>query len=181
MALGDLVHCVTEAAVPTRDDPRPYLGLEHLAQGEPTVLGCARAADARSAKSAFVTDDLLLGRLRPKLRKAALAPFDGVCSTEILVLRARVDALPRYLLAAVHTDRFWSFAESSAVGTRMPRARWESLRRFRIALPPLQQQAEHVALLKALDHAVAANAAHLQRLREARSAIGESLTDGPRG
>ncbi|MFO0626986.1 MAG: hypothetical protein U0325_15350 [Polyangiales bacterium] len=175
VSLGEVVQCLGDIALPARDDRRPYIALEHLAQGEPRVLGHALAAEARSAKCAFAPDDILLGKLRPNLRKAALAPFAGVCSTDILVLRAGADALPRFVLAALHTDAFWSFAESSAVGTRMPRARWESLRRFRFALPDAPTQARAVEALGAFDRAVEANEQHLARLREARRALGASV------
>ena len=139
------------------------------------MLGDALASEARSGKCAFITDDLLLGKLRPKLRKAALAPFAGVCSTDILVLRAGADALARFVLAALHTDAFWSLAESAAVGTRMPRARWESLRRFRFELPDLAAQARAAEALSAFDRAVEANEKHLARLREARRALGATV------
>lgn len=175
VALGDVVRCLGDIAVPARDDRRPYIALEHLAQGEPRVLGHALAADARSAKCTFAPGDILLGKLRPNLRKAALAPFDGVCSTDILVLRPGADALARFVLAALHTDAFWSLAESAAVGTRMPRARWESLRRFRFALPDLSAQARAAEALCAFDRAVEANEQHLTRLREARRALGASV------
>lgn len=175
VALGDVVRCLGDIAVPARDDRRPYVALEHLAQGEPRVLGHAVAADARSAKCAFAAGDILLGKLRPKLRKAALAPFAGVCSTDILALRAGDGVIPRFVLAALHTDAFWSFAESTAVGTRMPRARWESLRRFRFVLPDLDAQARAAAALSAFDRAVEANEQHLSRLREARRALGATV------
>lgn len=179
MRLDEVVDCVSEALLPAGDDPRAYLGLEHLAQGEPTILGHALASEARSAKHAFIAGDLLVGKLRPSLRKAALAGFEGVCSTDILVLRARPVALPRFLLAALHTERFWRFAEASASGTRMPRTRWISLRRFAFDLPDLDAQAAAVRALDAMDRAVSANAAHLDQLRRARWAMHESLIEAP--
>lgn len=175
MRLGDVVRRVADAALPSADDARAYVALEHLAQGEPRLLGAASASEARSAKWSFARGDVLLGKLRPLLRKAALAPFDGVCSTDILVLRAEPEALPRYLLAALHTERFWAFAAASAVGTRMPRARWSSLCGYELSLPSLDAQREVARALEAMDRAVDANEAHLAQLREARRAVRESL------
>lgn len=175
VSLGEVATQVCLAEVPAPDDPRPYLGLEHLAQGEPRVLGRARAGDARSAKSSFLQEDILVGKLRPNLRKAALAPFAGVCSTDILVLRAGEAALPAFLLAVVHTDAFWSFAVSTAAGTRMPRTSWSALARYRFALPPLETQRRVADALAAVDRAVERNEAHLAQLRATRRALAERL------
>jgi type I restriction enzyme S subunit len=176
--LGDVAAQITDIAQPDPEDPRPYVALEHLAQGEARLLGSARAGDARSAKATFAARDILLGKLRPNLRKAALAPFDGVCSTDILVLRAGDAVRPAFLLAAVHAEAFWSFATASAVGTRMPRTSWSALAAYRFALPALDAQDRAVAALAAVDRAVEENEAHLAQLRVARRALRERLLRG---
>lgn len=178
VSLADVAEHVRVTVVPAADDPRPYLGLEHLAQGEPRVLGRDRAGAARSAKSEFLRGDVLVGKLRPNLRKAALAPFDGVCSTDILVLRAKGDLSPGFLLAVIHTDAFWSFAERTAAGTRMPRTSWSSLARYRFALPPPAERARIAHALAAVDLAIARNEDHLAQLRATRRALAERLLGG---
>lgn len=178
VSLADVASHVHRAVTPARDDARPYIGLEHIAQGEPRVLGHDRAGAARSAKSAFATGDLLLGKLRPNLRKAALAPFDGVCSTDILVLRAAEGITAEFLLAVVHTEAFWSFAEASAAGTRMPRTSWSALSGYRFALPPPAERARIADALTAMDVAIARNEAHLAQLRATRRALAEKLLGG---
>ena len=42
-----------------------------------------------STKSRFYVDDILYGKLRPYLDKAVLAKFEGICSTDILVMMRR--------------------------------------------------------------------------------------------
>ena len=55
----------TEKFTPAAGDHRPYLALEHLAQGRPALLGSSSAGSATSAKTVFYTGDILFGRLRP--------------------------------------------------------------------------------------------------------------------
>ena len=82
--LSEVADRRTEKAVPAETDTRPYVALEHLAQGNPALLGWSEASAAGSAKTVFRKGDVLFGKLRPYLRKAAPAPFDGLCSTDIL-------------------------------------------------------------------------------------------------
>jgi len=46
----------------------------------------------------------LYGKLRPYLRKAILAPFRGICSTDIIVVRSGERILPEFLTYLVHSD-----------------------------------------------------------------------------
>lgn len=62
--------------------------LEHLSQGSGILLGFANSQDLKSQKSIFEKGDVLFGKLRPYLRKYLLADFDGVCTTEIWVLKS---------------------------------------------------------------------------------------------
>lgn len=63
-----------------------YVGLEHIDSGEITIRRFGYATDVKSAKAVFHPGDILYGKLRPYLEKAALAQWTGVCSTDILVL-----------------------------------------------------------------------------------------------
>ena len=43
----------------------------------------------KSTKRIFAKGDVLFGKLRPALNKVAYANCDGICSTDIIVLRAK--------------------------------------------------------------------------------------------
>src|SRR5665811_544236 len=84
--LGEVVRLRSDKVVSKKNDQMPYLGLEHMASGSPHPTRVGRAADSVSTNSVFSEGDILFGKLRPYLRKSATAPFDGYCSTDILVL-----------------------------------------------------------------------------------------------
>ena len=109
--LSEVADQRTEKTVPTKGDIRPYVALEHLAQGSPTLLGWSEAGAALSAKTVFRAGDVLYGKLRPYLRKAAAAPFDGLCSTDILPLFGSPLLDGRYLVQIAQ----WSPLQQHAV------------------------------------------------------------------
>ncbi len=98
-----------------------YLGLEHITEGtgESTWTGPCKGATIKSTKNVFRKGDVLYGKLRPYLNKVWIADFDGVCSTEILVLKPRIPAtLLKYLLLA---PTFVEEAKAKTGGVSLPR------------------------------------------------------------
>lgn len=177
--LARIVRAIVETSEPSVNDERPYVALEHIAQGEPRLLGWSRAAIATSTKATFCRGDLLFGKLRPNLRKAVVAPFDGICSTDILVLRAMHGADSRYLQCLAHWPPFQAHAVSTASGTKMPRTSWALLAQFLTPLPPLAEQRKIAAILSSVDEAIEATQAVIDQLGVVKKAMmAELLTRG---
>ena len=152
--LSDVADQRIEKVVPARTDTRPYVALEHLAPGSPTLRGWSKAGAAASAKTLFRTGDVLFGKLRPYLRKAAPAPFDGLCSTDILPLFGRNRLDTRYLAQLAQWCPLQQHAVATSSGTKMPRTSWAQLGAFTFALPPLPEQREIAAILSSVDDAI---------------------------
>ena len=128
--LADLCDRIRE---PVRPGERPdalYLGLEHLAPGRLVRIGGGQASEMRSTTSAFKPGDVLYGKLRPYLDKAVLADRPGVCTTELLVLRAKAGVDPRFLAAVAHFPSFVEYAVSGTTGVQHPRTSWAHIREF---------------------------------------------------
>lgn len=131
-------HTLDECAFLVRDSvhPRdakgmPYIGLEHIEEGALHLKGHGWAEDVTSAKSRFKEGDILFGKLRPYFRKAIIAPFDGVCSTDIWVVRAKPGMIQGYIFYWMASEDFVNFANSGSIGTRMPRAKWDHASRHK--------------------------------------------------
>lgn len=106
---------------------RRLVGLEHF---DSRLMWLSRSTDsssAGSAKNAFQKNDVLFGKLRPYFHKVCIAPSDGYCSTDILVLRANNPQHAGLLLAAASSDSVVGAAVQNSNGTRMPRAKWEDI------------------------------------------------------
>ena len=130
--LGDMCDLVKEPVKPGARPDALYLGLEHLAPGRLVRIGGGQASEMRSNTSAFQPGDVLYGKLRPYLDKAVLADAPGVCTTELLVLRAKPDAEPRFLAAVVHSPDFLEHAVAGTTGVQHPRTSWAHIRDFKV-------------------------------------------------
>src|SRR3954454_11022232 len=95
--LDQLVDLRAETIASGKDPDLPYVGLEHLAEGEPVLLGTAPSTSSTSTNALFFPGDILFGKLRPNLRKTLRVDFAGYCSTEILVLRPRPSVCAEYV------------------------------------------------------------------------------------
>lgn len=85
--LEELVDHVTTGIDPSEADGLPYVGLEHIESGAMRLTGHSDPSSVRSRKTLFKPGDVLYGKLRPYLDKCVLADGEGICSTDILVLR----------------------------------------------------------------------------------------------
>ncbi|WP_051822149.1 restriction endonuclease subunit S [Desulfonatronum thiodismutans] len=179
--LGDVCDRVKDSYQPVDDGDTPYVGLEHLAQGFPTFVGRGKESDVKSSKTAFKVGDVLFGKLRPYLRKGAQADFDGVCSTDILVFRAKAPCKSEFLKFVIHADEFVAYAKSTTSGVQHPRTSWPSLREFRLSLPPLPEQKKIAHILSAVQRAIEAQERIIQTTTELKKALMHKLfTEGLR-
>lgn len=133
-----------------------YIGLEHIRQGSGQLGGVGNAADVVSQKSRFHAGDILFGKLRPNLRKVARPDFGGVCSTDIIVLRAKPNADADFVFQVLQSEQLVAHAVATAAGTKMPRTHARSILAFEIAAPPRDEQRRIAEVLRSVDDAIAA-------------------------
>lgn len=118
----------------------PIVGLEHLTPQDVNLTEWNVDTDNTFSKM-FRKGQVLFGRRRAYLKKAAVAPCDGICSGDITVIAAKPDALaPELLPFLIQNDRFFDFAIEKSAGSLSPRAKWEHLREFEFDLPPMDEQ-----------------------------------------
>lgn len=129
----------------------PIVGLEHLTPGEITLSEWDEGVENTFTKL-FRKGDMLFGRRRAYLKKAALAPFDGICSGDITVIEALPDRiLPELLPFIVQNDSFFDFAVGKSAGSLSPRVKWEHLQNYEFELPDMEKQRELAKLLWSMD------------------------------
>ena len=165
-ALGTCASLVRESVSPSACGSLPYIGLEHIGQGTLALLGTGTAQDVESTKTAFRTGDILFGKLRPYFRKVVRTRFDGICSTDIWVVRPRKGVDTSYLFYLLASNPFIDFANQGAEGTRMPRAKWQQVSRFPVRLPPIAEQCAIAQVLGAFDDKIELNRRMSETLEE---------------
>ncbi len=148
-----------------------YVGLEHIGQGSGRLEGVGSVADVVSQKSRFRSGDILYGKLRPNLRKVARPAFDGVCSTDVIVLRAKPAADPNFLFQVLQSEPLVAHAVATSAGTKMPRTHARSILSFEIAAPPLGEQRRIAEVLRSVDDAILAASLVIAQADEAFEAV----------
>lgn len=149
----------------------PYIGLEHIGEGSLQLLGAGVAEDASSLKSRFREGDILFGKLRPYFRKVVRAPFNGICSTDIWVVRPRLGVDRDYLFYRMASDGFLEPIVRASEGTKMPRAKWEYAAGLAFQLPSLDEQERIAGVLAALDDKIELN----RRMADTLDEIAQTL------
>ena len=114
----------------------PYIGLEHMPRRSIAIDNWEGAGKVTSGKLAFQRGDYLFGKLRPYFHKVGIAPIDGICSTDIVVLRAKRPIASAFVICCISQNEFVAYTDKSSGGTKMPRTSWEQMGRFELSLPP---------------------------------------------
>lgn len=114
----------------------PYIGLQHMPRRCIALAAWGRADEVGSGKSYFKEGEILFGKLRPYFHKVGIAPVDGVCSTDILVIVPKSLEWHSYVLSLVSSKAFVDYTDSHSAGTKMPRTNWKDTGRYLLALPP---------------------------------------------
>lgn len=131
----------------------PSVGLEHLTPGALELGSWSDDAENTFTKL-FHKGQVLFGRRRAYLKKAAVALFDGVCSGDITVIAAKSDRiLPELLPFVISDDRFFDFAMEKSAGSLSPRVKWAQLAEYELELPPMEEQPQLAELLWAMERA----------------------------
>lgn len=114
----------------------PYIALEHMPKRCIALAEWGAANGLESTKYEFKRGEILFGKLRPYFHKVGVAPIDGVCSTDIVVLAPMSPAWYGFVLAHVSSDMFVEYTNAGSTGTKMPRTNWSEMSRYIIVLPP---------------------------------------------
>ena len=113
----------------------PYIGLQHMPRRSVALMDWGRAGSVSSNKFAFKNGDILFGKLRPYFHKVGIAPVNGICSTDIVVLEARMPNWSAFVLVCVSSSRFVAYTSQTSTGTKMPRTSWRTMSRYELCQP----------------------------------------------
>ena len=173
--------------------PVTYVGLENITQNTGLLEGIVvteAPAEIRSLKAVFKPRDLLYGKLRPNLNKVWLADREGICSTDIFVIRAiEGRAEPALYAYLFRSARFNDAVMAQLKGAQLPRIGWSSFSELQIPLPPLEVQKEIVAEIEGYQKVIDGARAVLDHYRPhipihpdwpmvALADVCETITDG---
>lgn len=153
-ALGDLMEVARRRVDPDDLDGSTYVGVDNLIPNFGGRKDSAYTANSSGAIG-FRPGDILIGNIRPYLKKVWLADRDGGASPDVLTLTYREgvqDALlPKFLYYAIASGPFIDYSMRHAKGAKMPRGDKAATLRYRIPVPPLEIQRGIVSILDRME------------------------------
>lgn len=146
LLVGDLFEVVTDTVNPANETGTvSYIGLENIESGTGKIIGKLECDinTIKSTKRVFKNTDILFGKLRPALNKVAFPNKNGVCSTDIIVLRSKSkDTLPEFYSILLRDSEFNKQVLNGVSGGQLPRVDVSYLLSLPIYKVPLAEQRE---------------------------------------
>ena len=148
-------------------DEGTYVSVENLAQDFGGLTGEIATTKPGTPVISFHEGDVLVGNIRPYLKKVWLADFDGGTNGDVLVFRIKDSygerLLPEFVYVQLASESFIDFDMRYAKGAKMPRGDKKAVLRYRIPVPPLEVQRE---IVRVLDEYTAAHDELVRKLEE---------------
>lgn len=102
----------------------------------------------------FVKGDILVGNIRPYLKKIWFSDCVGGTNGDVLTIRVidKERVLPRFLYFALSTESFFNYDMNNAKGAKMPRGDKKAVMNYQFYLPSLEIQEKVVSILETFDN-----------------------------
>jgi len=178
VSLGDVCEQRSEIVQPSANNKEPFVGLEHIASGETRLRNFAQSIDVKSTKFKFYAGDILYGKLRPYLDKAVLADLNGICSTDLLVLKPKNNVIKEFLIYVLHSTDFIKHAIATTTGTNHPRTSWTAISKFKFGLPEHSEQQNIANILSTIDRKLELEKKEKVRLERIKRCLMDLLLTG---
>ena len=100
----------------------------------------------------FVINDILIGNIRPYLKKIWQSDRVGGTNGDVLVIRRKTEEIDaRFLFQVLADDKFFEYDMRHSKGAKMPRGDKKMIMDYPIPIPSLERQAEIAAILDKFD------------------------------
>ena len=128
-----------------------YVGVENLLQNKAGKVS-SKYVPASGNCTKFESGDILIGNIRPYLKKIWQADCTGGASGDVLVLRLNDESVnSRYLYQILADDKFFDYNMKNAKGAKMPRGNKNAILEYKIPVPSLPTQRKIVEILDKFD------------------------------
>ena len=168
--LSDLCDYVKEKIDVKELTPKNYISTENML---PNKRGISIASSIPSIlqTQAFKKGDILISNIRPYFKKIWYAEYDGGCSNDVLVLRAKKGVNKQYLYYLLADDRFFDYAMAFSKGTKMPRGDKTAIMNYSVISFSSEKQDNIAEILNVLDKKIFINDKINRNLSEQLKAI----------
>ena len=145
--LGEISQYCKERIDASTVDKTCYVGVENLLQNKQGKT-LSSAVPTTGQVIAFSFGDILIGNIRPYLKKIWLADCNGGTNGDVLAIHITDSGmLPEFLYYVLSSDSFFHYDMQYAKGSKMPRGSKEAVLQYVVPVPPIPVQHEIVRIL----------------------------------
>lgn len=166
--LGEIAEYSKDRICSDKLNEHNYVGVDNLLQNrEGKKLSGYVPSEGKMTE--YIVNDILIGNIRPYLKKIWQADCTGGTNGDVLVIRVTDEKVnPKYLYQVLADDKFFAFNMKHAKGAKMPRGSKAAIMQYKIPIPPLPKQEKIVAILDKFDtltHSISEGLPHEIALR----------------
>ncbi|HIA9768215.1 TPA: restriction endonuclease subunit S [Klebsiella pneumoniae] len=137
-AVGDIAGYSPTKVDADKLDATSFVGVDNLLADKGGRIDATYQPNT-ARLTAYEPGDILLGNIRPYLKKVWMAENNGGCSGDVLAIRILADCKkiisPEYLYYALSSDSFFSYSMQHAKGAKMPRGSKDAILNYQIPIP----------------------------------------------
>ena len=151
-------------------DENTYISTENML---PNKGGITKATSLPTLEQtqAFMKNDVLVSNIRPYFKKIWYATFDGGCSNDVLVFRAKDGVSCRFLYYVLADDTFFDYSMATSKGTKMPRGDKKAIMEYKVPDLSYEDQCKIASILEAIDGKICLNTAINKNLLDQAQAL----------
>lgn len=167
--LSDICEYAKEKIKISDLDENTYISTENML---PNKSGITQAASlpTQEQTQAFMKNDVLVSNIRPYFKKIWFATFDGGCSNDVLVFRAKNGINSRFLHYVLSDDSFFDYSMATSKGTKMPRGDKKAIMEYEVPKLSYEEQSKIASILEVIDEKIELNSSINKNLeQQARS------------
>ena len=160
------------------DSSECFIGLEHMPRRNITLSQWQIDAKIASNKYRFRKGEILFSKLNPHFHKVGIAPIDGVCSTDILVIQPIEVGWFGVVLGLVSSDNFVAYTTAFSKGTTLPRTNWKDMSNYKTVLPKVEIAHKYTEFIRPIIKRLIKNIHQSRTLSQIRDTLLPKLLSG---
>lgn len=137
-------------------DDETYISTENMMPNKGGITS-ASSLPTIAQTQVFLAGDVLVSNIRPYFKKIWFAEFDGGCSNDVLVFRAKDGVSKRFLYYVLSDDTFFDYSMATSKGTKMPRGDKAAIMKYEVPDFTYEEQEKIAGILEALDRKIQLN------------------------
>lgn len=137
-------------------DEDTYISTENMMPNKGGITSASSLPTVAQTQS-FSSGDVLVSNIRPYFKKIWFAEYDGGCSNDVLVFRAKDGMSKRFLYYVLADDAFFDYSMATSKGTKMPRGDKAAIMKYEVPDFTYEEQEKIAGILEVLDRKIQLN------------------------